>query len=421
MLSKADKTDRNKTEGFDAEQDKASCSDPESQKEEKKSGKGRRTAYSYSAEDRKTLKRIFIAIAAGLAINVFIGLLLDAQELIDALRRTSLTLLILPFALIFLVFAIDSLRFKLVFSRFKIKISFRDSFFNNMTGYFFSSITPGSVGGQPFQVMHFAKLGIDSAVASNVVFSRLIEGNIVQLVIVALFFHKGIGMMTSLGKGAYLLLAGMIATIILTFVFTLSFLNPHLLGVLALKIDKSRLGRRISRILKNPCWAEKIYSWSQSLGQGFKTLWQNNIGTMIVDILGMALAQLIWAFSLYLPLAIITQTRPPIPDFLLSYTLCGLISLFVPTPGASGSVEAAYLLVMGTLTGRPAATLSAILIWRLGTYYLHLFVGGAKYFISKVPRGVYEKDARGILRRIRSAHQNPGKEGAQSGNKGNEQ
>jgi hypothetical protein len=358
------------------------------------------------SEDRRLLKSIFIAVAAGLAINVLIGLLMDADELVEALRRASPALILLPFSLIFLVFAVDSLRFKMVFSRFNIKISFRDSFFNNMSGYFFSSITPGSVGGQPFQVMHFSKLGIDSAVASNVVFSRLIEGNIVQLVIVALFFHKGIRMMARLGKGAYLLSAGMVVTIILTFVFTLSFLNPHFLGVLALKIDKSRLGRLIAKITKNPSWAEKIYAWSLDLGKGFKTLWHHNTGIMLLDVLGMAAAQIIWALSLYIPLSILTQTRPPFPDFLLSYTLCGLISLFVPTPGASGSVEAAYLLVMGTLTGRPAATLSAILIWRISTYYLHLLVGGIRYFMARVPRNVYKKDRRGILRRIRFKKKN---------------
>jgi uncharacterized protein (TIRG00374 family) len=357
------------------------------------------------SEGRKMLKRILIAVAAGLAINVVIGLLMDGQELLGALKRTSPALVLLLFGMIFLVFAVDSLRFKLVFSRFKIKISFRDSFFNNMAGNFFSSITPGSVGGQPFQVLHFSRLGIDSAVASNVVFSRLIEGNIVQLIIVALFFHKGIGMMANLGKGAYLLSAGMVVTIILTFVLTLSFLNPHLLGVLALKIEKSRLGRLIAKITRNPCWAQKIYSWSQELGQGFKTLWHNNTWVMVLDVLGMATAQIIWAFTLYIPLSILTQTRPPFPDYLLSYTLCGLISLFVPTPGASGSVEASYLLVLGTLTGRPAATLSAILIWRVSTYYLHLLVGGIQYLVSKVPREVYKKDSRGILRRVRSSHQ----------------
>jgi hypothetical protein len=353
------------------------------------------------AEDRKLLKSIFIALFAGFCINVAIGLLLDADELAEALRRSSPLLFLLPFGMVFLIYLIDSIRFKLIFSRFSIKISFRDSFFNNMLGYFFSSITPGSVGGQPFQVLHFSKLGIDSAIASNVVFSRLIEGNLVQLAIVALFFHKGIGMMANMGKGAYLLSAGMAVTILMTIVLTLGFLNPHLLGVMALKLEKSKLGRLISRAAKNPRWAEKISAWSQDLGAGFKILWHHNTPFMLLDILGTTLTQVIWALSLYIPLALITQSRPPFPDFLLSYCVCGIISLFIPTPGASGSIEASYLLVLGTLTGKPAATLSAILAWRVGTYYLHLLVGGARYFLAKVPRSVYEADEAGRIHRVR--------------------
>jgi len=383
-------------------------------------------------EDRKLLKHFLIAILAGLCINVLIGLLLDAEELAEALSRANILLVLLPFAMIFLIFFIDSLRFKLIFYRFKIKISFRDSFFNNLLGHFFSSITPGSVGGQPFQVLNFSKLGIDAATASNVVFSRLIEGNIVQLIIIALFFHRGIGMMARLGKGAYLLSAGMVVTIIVTIVLTLGFLNPHLLGKLALKLEKSRLGRGISRITRNTHWAEKISAWSQDLSSGFKILWKHNTFFMVLDILGTTITQTIWALSLYIPLVVLSGTTPPFQDFLLSYCLCGLLSLFVPTPGASGSTEASYLLVMGTLTGKPAATLSAILVWRVGTYYLHLLVGGLKYFTTRVPRSVYKKDKWGILRRIRQkrpsikkdqddnlAHKNSGQESAQSGEERN--
>ncbi|MDD3981222.1 MAG: lysylphosphatidylglycerol synthase transmembrane domain-containing protein [Spirochaetia bacterium] len=379
-----------------------------------------------SQEDRKLLKHIFIAVLAGLFINLLIGLLLDAEELSEALQRASLLLVLLPFAMIFLIFFIDSLRFKLIFYRFKIKISFRDSFFNNMLGYFFSAITPGSLGGQPFQVLNFSKLGIDSATASNVVFSRLLEGNIVQLAIIALFFHRGILMMARLGKGAYILSAGMAATILLTVVLILGFLNPQLLGSLALRLEKSRLGRGISRISRNPHWAEKISAWSEELGKGFKILWKHNTFFMILDILGSALTQMLWALSLYIPLTVLTGSRPPFQDFLLAYCVCGLISLFVPTPGASGSTEASYLLVMGTLTGKPAATLSAILVWRVGSYYLQILVGGIKYFTTRVPRSVYKKDRRGFLRRIRRrspaselssakdlTQQDPGQEGAQ--------
>jgi hypothetical protein len=365
-----------------------SCDDPGTKEAEK-------------GESRKLVKSIFLALLAGLLINIFMGLLVDFGELRTAFKETSLVAVLVPFMIVFIIYVIDTLRFKLVFPKFGIKISFRDGLYNNIIGYFFCNITPGSVGGQPFQVLHLSRLGLESTIVSNVIFSRLIEGNIVQLFIVAIFFHKGIGMMASLGKGAFLLIAGMLITITMTVVLILTFSNPHLLGTLALRMEKSGLGKLIARITRNPCWAEKISVWSQGLGSGFKVLWSKNMGTMLLDILIFMVEQLLWAASLYIPLTILTGTASPFPEFLLSYILCGLVSLFIPTPGAAGSIEASYLLVLSALTGKPAATMSAILVWRFGVYYLHLLVGGLVYFLKPMKRAVYKPGKDGILSHIR--------------------
>ncbi|HEY9054192.1 MAG TPA: lysylphosphatidylglycerol synthase transmembrane domain-containing protein [Rectinemataceae bacterium] len=351
---------------------------------------------------KKFGKSLFFALLAGLAINAFLGIIVDFGELKAAFSKASILTLLFPFAAILLVYFIDSFRYRYVFYKYKIRISFRDALYNNILGFFFAALTPSSAGGQPFQVIHFSRLGIDSAVASNVVFSRLIEGNFVQLIIAALFFHKGIGMMSGLGKGSYLLIAGMLATVAITVVLTLSLLNPHLLGVLALKLENSRVGRLIAKLVKDPSWAEKLSVWSQSLGEGFKVLWKHNTQTIVIDILATGLTQTIWALSLYVPITRLTGAAPPFQEFLLSYCLCGLVALFIPTPGGSGGVEASYVLVLSALTGKPAATMSAILLWRFGTYYLQLLLGVAVYMAVKVPRDVYAKDSAGLARRIRA-------------------
>lgn len=350
---------------------------------------------------KKLIKSIFLALLAGLIINVFISLLVDFGKLGTAFKQTSLLTVIMPFVLVLAIYLIDTFRFQIVFWKFKIKASFRDCLYNNIIGQFFSNITPGSVGGQPFQVVHFSKLGLDSTISSNVVFSRLMEGNIVQLLIVAAFFHKGIGMISMIGKGSILLSAGMLVTILMTVVLVLSFLNPHLLGVLALKIEKSWLGRLIAKITKNPCWAEKISVWSEGLGYGFKVLWTHNTWTMILDIFLFMIDQLLWAMALYIPLTVLCGTPPPFQEFMISFILCGLISLFIPTPGAAGSVEASYLLVLSALTDKPAATMSAILLWRFGTYYLHLLLGSLVYFFIPQKKAVYTTSKDGIIRHIR--------------------
>ncbi|HWR12762.1 MAG TPA: lysylphosphatidylglycerol synthase transmembrane domain-containing protein [Rectinemataceae bacterium] len=349
----------------------------------------------------KMLKNVFLAVVAGLFINILIGFFVNFDKLFGAFKEVSAIMVIAPFAFMLLIFIIDSLRYMLVFRKFNIHLSFRDSLYNNIIGYFFCNITPGSVGGLPFQALHFSKLGLDPVISSNVTFSRLIESNLVQLLIVALFFDKGIAMMSVNGDGSYLLIAGMIATIALTILFMLGFLNPQLLGLIALKLENSWLGKLIVRITRKPQWAESISKWSHDLGYGFKVLWKHNTGTMALDILLYMVDQILSAMGLYIPLIILTRSAVPFPEFLLSNILCALISLFIPTPGASGSVEATHLLVLGALTGKPAATLSAILIWRFGAYYLHLILGGLVYFLIPTKKNIYFKRDDGSIGRQR--------------------
>ncbi|MCE5255596.1 MAG: flippase-like domain-containing protein, partial [Spirochaetaceae bacterium] len=194
--------------------------------------------------DRKSsksmVKNIIIVLIISLLINVVIGLLVDMGKLIDAIKQVSLLTIIIPFACITVIYAIDSWRYQIVFRRFNIRLSFKDALYNNVIGALFSNLTPGSSGGQPFQIFHYSKLGLESTTASNVIFSRLMESNIVQLLIVFIFFRKGINLMAMAGKGSYLLIIGMVASLGLTVILVLAFANPHLLGSLALKLDKSR-------------------------------------------------------------------------------------------------------------------------------------------------------------------------------------
>ena len=111
--------------------------------------------------------------------------------------------------------------------------------------------------------------------------------------------------------------------------------------------------------------------------------------------------QLIYAFALYVPLTAFVGTAIPVPEFLLTFILCSLVSAFIPTPGAAGSIEASFVLVLGAITGKPAEAMSAILIWRLGAFYLHLLFGSIVYFTVPIKAKVYTRDERGILRRQR--------------------
>ncbi|MCE5256510.1 MAG: YbhN family protein, partial [Spirochaetaceae bacterium] len=238
--------------------------------------------------------------------------------------------------------------------------------------------------------------------------SRLMESNLVQLLIVFIFFRKGINLMAMAGKGSYLLIIGMVATLGLTVILILAFKNPHLLGSLALKLDKSRFGRFIAKVSKDDAWAEKFCVWTEDLGKGFKLLWVNNTGAILADMGLYIVDQLIYALALYAPLVSFVGPNVPIPEFLLTFILCSIVSVFIPTPGAAGSVEASFVLVLGALTGKPAETMSAILIWRLGTFYLHILFGSVIYFTVPIKSNVYIQGSDGIFRRQHKNRMKPG-------------
>jgi len=342
-------------------------------------------------------RKILIAVIVGLSINILLSFCFDFKQMLAALARATPWQILVPFASISAVYFIDCLRYHIVFRQFGVRLSFRDALYNNVIGYFFSSITPSSAGGQPFQVYHFSKLGLDTTTSTNIIFSRLMVSNFAQLIVVLAFFHRGIALLGSTGNGAYVLALGMVSTAFISVILLLVFIRPTLIGRLAFSIEENRLGRFIGKVSKNERWAEKLSNWTFELRDSFRFLWSRRTLAVLADLFLFYLDQAIWAFGLYYPLCGLTGTQLPFIDFLFAFIVCGLVSAYVPTPGASGSVEASYALVLGGMTGSPGAALSAIFLWRLGSYYLHLLLGGIVYFGVPTARSVYETRSDGTI------------------------
>ncbi|HIP92507.1 MAG TPA: UPF0104 family protein, partial [Thermotoga sp.] len=67
-----------------------------------------------------------------------------------------------------------------------------------------------------------------------------------------------------------------------------------------------------------------------------------------------------------------------------------LVVYYVPTPGASGGVEAIYHLTLSSLLENPSKTMTVILMWRAVTYYIPILMGLIALGIYKIPNP--EKD-----------------------------
>ncbi len=355
-------------------------------------------------------KKILLVVLAGLVINVAMGLVSDFRTIAAAIATAGLWDLAAPFVCGLAVFFIDSLRFRLIFRQFRVRLSFGDAFYSNFIGFFFAGITPSSTGGQPFQIYHFKRLGLDSTVATNIVFSRLVVASLSQILIVSAVavMGKGFSLFEIPGVGGYILGFGLVVSLCIFALLVVVLAKPSLLGHLALWIDRSRLGRRIGRLVKNERWAERFSVWSFGLGDSFKQLWSNRIAFVFAD-LGLQCAdQVLWSLGLYVPFRSLTGAELPFLSFVFAFNLCGLVSSFVPTPGAMGSIEASYAIVLGGFAAKAGAVPSAIMIWRFGAYYLFLLLTGLVYACIHPGKNVYAPGPGGFVERRRHRPTRPG-------------
>jgi uncharacterized membrane protein YbhN (UPF0104 family) len=127
----------------------------------------------------------------------------------------------------------------------------------------------------------------------------------------------------------------------------------------------------------------------------------------VLDAVLFLIVQATWSLGLYFPLLAISGVALPFGDFLFAFIVCGLVSAYIPTPGASGSIEASYALVLGGLTGSFGHALSAVMLWRLGSYYLHLIFGGLLYGLVPQGKDLYARLADGTLARTKAGERPP--------------
>lgn len=348
---------------------------------------------------RNLTRKILALILAGMGFSAALGAVADWSAFLAGLSRARLADILVPALAIGASYLIDSLRYILIFRPFGVRLAFRDALYNNIAGYFFGGITPSSTGGQPYQIYHFSKLGLDSAISTNIIFSRLTIIYAVQFLVALIFSGRGIALIRRAGGGASLLYAAMAASLVISVLLVIALRNPDKLGILARRIEGSRAGRLAGILLKDPQWAEKIDGWTAKLRDGFRLLWGEKRLLMLADVLLHTAGQAALAFGFFLPFIALTKAPVDFGEFFFVYMLGSLISGFFITPGATGGVEATFVFILGALSKDHAGTMGAIVLWRFGSYHLQLILGGLVYALCKPQRGLYGKGADGLVRR----------------------
>jgi uncharacterized protein (TIRG00374 family) len=330
---------------------------------------------------RLVLRFIILAVILGFGVNAILSLFIDRAAFIASLRKVLLIYFAVPLLLFIASHVVDSLRLMLVVSQFKIRLTFVQAFYNSAVGTFFTNITPMTAGGQPFQIYHLSVVGVPPETSTNVIMSRFVEQAMTSLVISLFFLTQITWVASTLGMGFRLIYVALGVSLLVTMLLLMLLIWPHFIGRLAIMLERTGLGRLVGRVSGKHNWAPSLHRWSHRLRENVRTLWAKKTWVMILDILMGVGNIFLHAWSLQFVLEGVVGVKLSFIAVVITYVILWQVVFYVPTPGASGSVEGAFAAVYGGMTSNLGSTVVAIFVWRFATYYLLLLFDALIYAV----------------------------------------
>lgn len=242
-------------------------------------------------------------------------------------------------------------------------------------GLFFNAITPFNSGGQPFEIYLLRKEGIKVSDSLNALIQNFITYQF------ALIFAGALGIVLNYYFGF------LPDTLLLKKIVLIGYIiNILVMGVIiffsrAKKVNTKLFSKIINfifnfKFIKNKeekktkflNYLEDFYNSTAVMKNNLK----NTILSFIYNFLSLCFLYIIPLFVFY-SLGEMSKITPLSAFVSSSFTF--LIGSFVPIPGATGGLEYGFLDFFKIFTGG-ALLNSAMLLWRLITYYLSMIIGG---------------------------------------------
>ena len=242
-------------------------------------------------------------------------------------------------------------------------------------GEYYSAITPFATGGQPMQVGYYKRYGVSPAKASSILAVRYIGylGTICALYLCALAAN-GRRVLTEYPVVFWLTALG----------FLLNFLSIVLVTLLLSRASLVRsVGERLLlwltrlRVLQShrERWLQAFDKGVREFGVAAACIYRNPLRCLgaFALLLGGVLCEFSVAYLVYRGLGLHEASYF---ELLAMQVFLYLAVSFAPTPGAAGATEGGFYLFFAMVFPQPLLY-SAMLLWRLFTYYMQLLVGGA--------------------------------------------
>ena len=277
----------------------------------------------------------------------------------------------------------------------KVKVKTNDLFLISSCEFFFNGITPGAVGGQPFQVFAYNQLGVPASKSTGIILSNFLCTMFAQLIIslVSLAFYPLILQYAPQMQWVFWL--GFIVNTCGTVFFVSLGVSKHIRNAM-IKIVNWFCNRKFMKKHKNASLKFEKYITDAQIA--FSECWKNKFAFF------MALFSKVCAYAILysIPFFILKALNLPVGhakgeiDATMIFEIICITSFammagnYIPTPGAAGFLEFAFMYFFlpiiiqtgDTVTVAEQATASAgVLLWRVVTYYILMIFSLIDYFI----------------------------------------
>lgn len=254
------------------------------------------------------------------------------------------------------------------------KISIWDSIKISMVGQFFSALTPSATGGQPMQIYLMSKMNIEAGYATSVTVQKLIVYQLVttfySIIAILLrldyFFstinHPGMLLFTTIGFSTQLIFTSIV--LLIAFNKKIATLAIRFATFIITKIKLFKQKDELIKSVENQVYM--FYTSNKAIMKKPKTV----IGVYLL-VFVQATALLSIPYFIYRSFG---YTDASVFDIICSQAYVNLSVSMMPLPGASGAAELGFAAFFAMYFA-PQTIKSAILVWRMVTYYGTILLG----------------------------------------------
>ena len=283
------------------------------------------------------------------------------------LKDLKIIFLVIGIIMTTIYFSIEAYNTKKILESFNHKLSMINSLKFTMIGFFFSSITPASSGGQPMQIYYMSKEKINVSHSTMALLINLCAYNI-NTVFLGLFCATLNPNIVS-GRLLFLFLLGALFNTISLTILLIGIFNNKL----ALKlVDFFLLVLKKFRYKKIELLKEKTYKELEIYNESANYIKENK-GTFFKAIIRAFLQLIVYHSLPYFTYRALGLNSVNIVEFIIIQSILHCTVASLPLPGTIGVNESVFLILYGGIFGELLLT-DALIIHRFISFYLFVII-----------------------------------------------